>query len=177
MLENETRIYLFTCPSTQEILKNVWSKAEIKLMETEEAFKTPDKGKQFIDEIKKKISNSPQEYLKVFMGLIQKENVKKLKESIKLSENRCKSIILNFYNLFREQFHNDIWKLRCKEVIIMEETLGISAKMKKTKTSKKSVYQKRKPRIIKEKTQQTINIRISENTSMLKIEDKIKEWI
>src|SRR5271156_6771856 len=150
-------------------------------METEEAFKTPDKGKQFIDEIKKKTSNSSQEYLKAFMGLIQKENVKKLKESIKLSENRCKSIILDFYNLLREQFHNDIWKLRCKEVIIMEETLGISAKMKKTKTSKKSVYQKRKPRIFKEKAQQKaqqiIKIRISENTSMFKIEDKIKEWI
>ena len=182
LVEKETRTHLFNCPSTHEELEGIWSKAEEKLLNienNEETLETIEKGKQLISKIKRRLSNSPQDYIKAFTGLIKKEDIKELKESAKISENRCKNLIFNFFNLLRKQFHEDIWNLRCREIIAMEKTLGITTKNKKIKVLKDSNQRTRKKRIPKKTTtiQQNNEERLLTNTSISPIKDKIKNWI
>jgi hypothetical protein len=66
-------------------------------------------GKKFlINRTKERTSKLSQEYIKVFMKLIQKEDMVEMKRHIKLSENKYRSIISKFYSLLRNQFHNNI---------------------------------------------------------------------
>ena len=54
-----------------------------------------------------------------------------------MSENSCREFISDLSDKLRNQFHDDIWNHRCKEIIAMEKTLGISNKNKKTKCTRK----------------------------------------
>jgi ribonuclease HI len=184
LMEKETIFHLFTCSFTQATLENIWPIIKIKLIEKEENFEIQEKKKRLVDEIKAKVSISPQEYIKAFLGLIQKEDVKKFKESSKLSENQCKATIFNLFNLLREQFHKDIWNPRCKEVISMEKILGINKKKGKKKKIKpletSNQRTKRKKRISKNQSitiQQTTNRNPQESISIKNIKDKVGNWI
>ena len=98
-----------------------------------------------------------------------------------MSANSCKEFISDLGDKLREQFHDNVWSFRCKEVIAMEKTLGISNKIKKTKCTGepkprsaniKDLKGKIKDPSIKnnQKTGQTLN-------TLSVINNKIKLWI
>ena len=122
-----------------------------------------------------------QEYVKTFLGLTKKEDVHELRKSAGLSENRCKSIILSFCNLIRECFRVKIWKLRCTEVISMENILGIASKEKRNKKPENSVQKNRSSKKERKSPEQS-NKRQEEqeaqmNTHKNEIGDKVEAWI
>ena len=119
---------------TQKELENIWPKAVEKLLnskEYEEDSNITERRKDLLNEIKGKMIKKPQEYIKLFMGLIKKEHIAKLKRLTNMSENQYKDFLLEFCNELRKQFYFNIWNIRCKEIINMERVLGIIPKIKR----------------------------------------------
>ena len=151
-------------------------------MEKEENNHKIIKGKKWlINKFKRRTLGSPQEYLKILTGLIKKEDISELKALTELSENLCKDIISRFCDLLRKQFHDDIWNMRCKEIISMEKTLSISNKVKRTRYKKDSDHnikisksprrRKKKPPDTSQETSSHFHSYISE------ISDKVALWV
>lgn len=163
----------------------MWSKVIIKTLAkvaTEEKEPKILEGKnQLLKEIKIRTIGSPQEHLKIFSGLLRRKDVLELKKSTGLSENRCKNFISNFFDRLRNQFHKDIWKHRCKEVITMEKTLGITNKVKKSVHKEDLIYKSKKDtnsRRGKKKTSTKRNKTYKQSNSIIsELGSKIKSWI
>jgi hypothetical protein len=140
--EKETRNHLLRCSATQRKLEDIWPKIEIKLLEGKKGDKDKSKVKDgkraLLNKFKRRVTNFPQEYLKIFIGLIGKEDVKELQDLTNLSTNNCKEFISDFSDKLRNQFHDDVWSHRCNEIIAMKKTLGISNKVKKAKITRDS---------------------------------------
>ena len=64
LAENETREHLFRCAATQKELEDIWTKTEEKFLNTNDEkdnHKLIKRKKFFMDKIKKKVTNLPQE--------------------------------------------------------------------------------------------------------------------
>ena len=124
----------------QTNLESIWRETVDQLLDkgrkSNESFKILKGKRRLLDKIKGKTIGLPQEYLKVFSGLIRREDIKELKRFTDLSKNVCKEFIYDFSNKLRKQFHDEIWKTRCEAVISMEKTLGIAKKDKRTAQNK-----------------------------------------
>ena len=185
LVEKETINHLFHCPATQEELKNIWPRTEKILFDLEKDKENPKetKGKRdLINRIKRRANREHQGYLKTIVGLVKKEDVIELKILTGLSENRCRDFILKFCEIFRRQFQNSIWKNRCKEVINMEITLGITSRRKKSKGKENDPNKnsemikevKRRTRRPSSKNPKSPDKNLSSNSQ---IQDKIKSWV
>ena len=106
MVEKETREHVFTCTMAQTNLKSIWKETEDQLLDkgrkNNESFKILDGKRCLLDKIKGKTIGLPQEYLKVFSGLIRRKDIEKLKKSTDLSKNACKEFIYDFSNKLRK---------------------------------------------------------------------------
>ena len=180
--EKETRLHLFTCPATYNEREDIWTKAEDSILNSQDdttALEKLEKIKNTIKKLKERTTSSPQEYVKLFMGISRKEDTKELEETTGWSGNRSRSILLNFSNFLREHFRKDIWNHRCKEVNNLEKILGIS---KKEKTKIKPV---KNPSHLDPKKNSTptptLQHQVNKNTSLTdliqEINIKINEWI
>src|SRR5438552_19130727 len=80
LVEKETREHLFTCPMAQTNLKSIWKETENQLLDkgrkSNESSKILKSKRHLLDKIKRKTIGLPQEYLKVFSGLIRRKDVK-----------------------------------------------------------------------------------------------------
>jgi two-component sensor histidine kinase len=79
-----------------------------KISNKKDNHKLTEEKKFLIDKIKKRISNLLQEYIKMFMELIKKEDVADMKRLMKMLENRYRNIISRLYSSLRKQFHDNI---------------------------------------------------------------------
>src|SRR5438477_4104074 len=124
----------------QTNLESIWKETEDQLLvkgrKSNESFKILEGKRRLLDKIKGKTIGIPQEYIKVFSGMIRREDIEELKRFTDLSKNACKEFIYDFSNKLRKQFHDEIWKARCETVIDMEKTLGIAKKNKRTAQNK-----------------------------------------
>jgi len=191
--EKESRLHLFTCPATQEELSTTWEKTKKKILKKFKDNLTGKKATQitsFIDHLHNRATICPHEYIKTSIGIIRKEDAQELEKTFKFSRNKCKTIIHEIFNTFREKFRKIVWKKRCKVIIQMETTLGIT---KKTKKEKEKITNKRPKRSLSNQNKRKKKKIMSDQSSQQPINDitgteeptnisdqmydKIKDWI
>ena len=139
--ENETLEHLFNCPTLGKDWEEIWKVVENKFTNPEEVEEKEEivLGKKTIfGKIKAKTQDSIQELFKITIGLYSKEDVSELQRHTRLSMNQSSDVIADLCNLLREQFYENIWKKRSKEVNAVEKLLGITAKEKRTRKEKSS---------------------------------------